>query len=110
MVVVDWRDFVYPNGFVVRYYDDLLNYTRHTVLPYKTSSPNQLIYKVMRSPDKVKLWLTEYEIISQLDVPGYRAFQHFPESYNASQVICATLSQRGILVVVDDDSIQPGLF
>ena len=107
---MDWYDFAYPNGFVVRYYDDKLNYTRHSVLPYKTDSPNHLIYKVMRSPDKIKIWLTNHETISQLDVPGYRAFQHFPKSCSAPQVICATLSQRGILVVVDDDSIQPGLF
>lgn len=107
---MDWRDFAYPNGFVVRYYDNMLNYTRHTVLPYKTSFPNQLIYKVMRSPDKVKVWLTEDEIISQSNIPSYRNHNHFPKSYTASGVVCATLSQRGNLVVVDDDSIQPGLF
>lgn len=106
---MDWRDFVYPNGFVVRYYDDKLNYTRHSVLPYKTSSPIHLLYKVMRSPDKIKLWLTNHEIISQLDVPGYRTFQHFSKNYSVQQVICATLSQRGFLVVADDP-IQPGLF
>ena len=107
---MDWRDFSYPNGFVVRYYDDMLNYTRHTVLPYKTSFPNQLIYKVIRSPDKIKIWLTEDEIISQSNIPGYRNYNHFPKSYTVSGIVCSTLSQRGNLVVVDDDSIQPGLF
>lgn len=110
MVVVDWRDFIYPNGFVVRYYDDKLNYTRHSVLPYKTSFPNQLIYKVMRSADKVKLWLTEDEVISQLQAPGYHNYLSFSKNNTVPGVLCATLSQRGNLVVVDDDSIQPGLF
>lgn len=110
MVVVDWRDFVYPHGFIVRYYDDKLNYTRNAILPYKTAFHNQLIYKVMRSPDIVKLWLTEDEIISQLNAPNYRNYQHFTKDHSVTGIVCATLSQQGRLVVVDDDSLQPMLF
>lgn len=107
---MDWRDFAYPHGFTVRYYDDMLNYTRHSVLPYKTAFHNQLIYKVMRSPDSVKLWLTEDEIISQLNASGYRNYQHFTKDHSVALIVCSTLSQRGSLIVVDDDSFQPGLF
>lgn len=110
MVVVDYRDFDHPYGFHVRYYDDKLQYTSHSIIPYKTSSPNHLIYKVMRSPDKVNIWLGNDSVVTQLDVKGYRNYQHFPLDYSLPKVICATLSQKGNLVVVDADSIQPGLF
>ena len=107
---MDWRDFVYPHGFVVRYYRPNLLYTRHSVLPFKTASPNHLIYKVMRSPDKINLWLGEDDIISQLDVTGYRKYQHYSKDCSALEIICGTLSQHGSLIVPDDDSSQPGLF
>jgi len=107
---VDWRDFVRPHGFTVRYYRSDLSYTCHNVLPFKTSSPNHLIYKVMRSADKINLWLTEDDIVSQLDVTGYRNYLHYPKSCGALEVICGTLSQRGVLVVSNDESSQPGLF
>ena len=110
MVVVDWRDFAYPHGFRVRYYDDKLQYTSHGVLPYKTSLSNHIIYKVARSPDKINMWLGHDSVVTQLDVKGYRKYQHFSLDHSVSEIICATLSQKGKLVVVDDDSVQPGLF
>lgn len=94
----------------MRYYDDKLQYTNHSVLPYKTSSPNHLIYKVTRSPDKINVWLGNDSVVAQLDVKGYRKYQHFSLDHSASEIICAMLSQKGKLVVVDDDSFQPGLF
>ena len=107
---MDRRDFDYPHGFYVRYYDDKLQYTTHSILPYKTSSPNHLIYKVSRSPDKINMWLGHDSVVTQLDVTGYRKYQHFSLDYSISDIICATLSQRGTLIVVDSKSSQPGLF
>lgn len=107
---MDRRDFDYPHGLYVRYYDDKLQYTKHSIIPYKTSSPNHLIYKVTRSPDKINMWLGNDSVVTQLDVKGYRKYQHFPLDYTLPEVIYATLSQKGKLVVVDADFIQPGLF
>lgn len=107
---MDCRDFDRPLSFHVRYYDDRLRYKLHNVIPYKTSSPNHLVYKVMRSSDKVNIWLTNDGIVAQLDVDGYRNYDHFPTHAPVTQIVCSMLSKRGRLIVVDIDSIQPGLF
>lgn len=107
---MDCRDFDRPHGFHVRYYDDNLLYRVHNVIPYKTSSPNHLIYKVMRSTDKVNVWLTSDSIVAQLDVLGHRKHVQFPPNASAEEIVCTMLSQRGKLIVLDGDDFQPGLF
>ena len=107
---MDRRDFDTPHGFHVRYYNDSLLYRVHNVIPYKTSSPNHLIYKVMRSMDKVNIWLTNDGIVAQLDIPGHSKYIQFSSNCSVVEVVCTMLSQRGKLVVVDSDSLQPGLF
>ena len=107
---MDRRDFVRPHGFHVRYYDDTLSYRVHNVIPYKTALPGHLIYKVMRSRDKVNLWYAEDEIVAQLDAQGQGMYQSFSPGLSAGQIVCAVLSHSGKLVVLDDDSVQPGLF
>lgn len=107
---MDRRDFDCPYGFHVRYYDDKLCYRVHNVIPYNTSSPNHLIYKVMRSRDKVNVWLTSDGIVAQLDVQGHAKCIKFSTNRSAIEVICTMLSQTGKLVVVDSDSLQSGLF
>lgn len=107
---MDSRDFDRPHGFHVRYYDGTLRYRVHNVIPYKTSSPNHLVYNVMRSTDKVNVWLTSEGIIAQLDVPGHSKYVQFPLDTGVVEIICTTLSQRGKLVLADNDSLQPGLF
>lgn len=107
---MDYSDFINPRNFCVRYYDDKLQYTSHRAIPYKTSSPTHLIYKVTRSPDKINMWLGHDSVVTQLDTKGHRKYQHFSLDHSPSEIICATLSQKGKLVVVDDNSIQPGLF
>lgn len=94
----------------MRYYDDFLSYKVHNVIPYKTSSPGHLIYKVMRSRDKVNLWYAEGEIVAQLDVQGQGMYQSFSRKLSVAQIVCSVLSQSGKLVVLDNDSLQPGLF
>ena len=107
---MDYSDFVNPRDFCVRYYDDKLQYTSHRVVPYKTSSPVHLIYKVMRSPDKIDMWLAHDSVVTQLNINGCEKHQHFSLDCSLSEIICGTLSQKGKLVVVADDLIQPGLF
>ena len=107
---MDWRDFDRPHGFSVRYYDNTLAYKVHNVIPYKTTNPSYLVYNVMRSPDKVNVWLTDDDIVAQLDILGHNRYARFPKDYTAPQVVCAMLSQRGRLVIPDSDSFQPGLF
>lgn len=107
---MDYSDFINPRDFCVRYYDDKLQYTSHRVIPYKTSSPTHLIYKVMRSPDKINMWLGHDSVVTQLNIKNYEKYQHFSLDCSLSEIICGTLSQKGKLVVVADDSIQPGLF
>lgn len=107
---MDCRDFDRPHGFHVRYYNDNLLYRVHNVIPYKTSLPNHLIYKVMRSVDKVNVWLTSDGIVAQLDVPGHCKYIQFPSDTSAVEIVCTMLSQRGKLVVADGNDLQPGLF
>lgn len=107
---MDRWDFDHPYGFHVRYYDNNLFYKVHNVIPYKTSSPYHLVYKVMRSMDKVNVWLTSEAIVAQLDIPGHSKYIQFPLNRSAQEIVCAMLAQRGKIVVVDIDSIQPGLF
>lgn len=107
---MDSRDFDRPHGFYVRYYDDKLLYKVHNVIPYKTASPNHLVYKVMRSRDKVNMWLTSEGIVAQLDIQGHSKYIQFPTDSSAVEIICTMLSQTGKLVVADRDSLQPGLF
>lgn len=107
---MDYRDFDRPNGFNVRYYDSQLHYTTHNVIPYKTSLPNHLVYKVIRSMDKVNVWLTSDGIVAQLDVSGYRKYIQFPSNTSATEIVCTMLSQTGKIIVADRDSLQPGLF
>lgn len=107
---MDWRDFVRPHGFPVRYYDSSLSYKSHSVIPYKTTTPNHLAYKVMRSPDRVDVWLTDDDIVAKFDVQGTSRYAHFPKDYTAPQIVCATLSQQGRIIIPDTDSLQPGLF
>lgn len=106
---MDCRDFDRPHGFHVRYYDNTLSYKVHNVIPYKTSSPNHLVYKVMRSMDKVNVWLTSEGIVAQLDIPGHSKYIQFPSNTSATEIVCTMLSQRK-LVVVDGDDLQPPLF
>lgn len=107
---MDCRDFDRPHGFHVRYYDDNLLYKVHNVIPYKTSSPNHLVYKVMRSRDTVNVWLTSEGIVARLDTQGHSKYIQFPTDSSAVEIVCTMLSQTGKLVVVDSDSIQPRLF
>nr|DAN01203.1 MAG TPA: hypothetical protein [Caudoviricetes sp.] len=107
---MDRWDFDRPHGFHVRYYDNALSYKVHNVIPYKTSSPNHLVYKVMRSIDKVNVWLTSDGIVAQLDIPGHSKYIQFPSSTCATEIVCTMLSQRRNLVVVDGDDLQPTLF
>ena len=107
---MDRRDFDRPHGFHVRYYDNNLRYKVHNVIPYKTSLPNHLIYKVMRSIDKVNVWLTSDGIVAQLDNSGHCKYIQFPSNTSAAEIVCTILSQRGKLVVIDGDDFQPGLF
>lgn len=107
---MDSRDFDRPYGFHVRYYDSGLRYRVHNVIPYKTSSPNHLVYKVMRSMDKVNVWLTSEGIVAQLDIPGHSKYIQFSTDSSAVEIICTMLSQTGKLVVADIDSLQPSLF
>ena len=107
---MDFSDFDRPHGFHVRYYNNNLQYKVHNVLPYKTSSPNHIVYQVLRSRDKVNVWLTNDEIVAQLDNAGRGNYNHFPLNSSAIEIVCAMLSKTGRLVVADCDSIQPGLF
>lgn len=107
---MDHRDFDRPYSFHVRYYDNKLFYKLHNVIPYKTSSPYHLVYKVMRSSDKVNIWLTNDGIVAQLDVIGYRNYDYFPTHTPVTQIVCSMLSKRGRLIVLDSDSINPTLF
>lgn len=107
---MDRSDFDRPHGFRVRYYDNTLNYKVHSVIPYKTTNLYHLIYKVMRSPDKINVWFTGDDIVAHLNVQGDSRYGHFPKDYTAQQIVCAMLSQKGRLVVADSDSLQPGLF
>lgn len=107
---MDRWDFDHPHGFHVRYYNNNLLYKVHNVIPYKTSSPNHLIYKVMRSTDKVNVWLTSDGIVAQLDIPRHRKHIQFPSNTSATEIVCTMLAQRGKLVVIDGDDLQPGLF
>lgn len=107
---MDSRDFDRPHGFRVRYYDDKLLYKVHNVIPYKTSLPNHLVYKVMRSRDKVNVWLTSEGIVAQLDTQEHRKYIQFSTDSSVVEIICTMLSQTGKLVVADNDSLQPGLF
>lgn len=107
---MDWHDFVRPYGFNVRYYDDTLSYKLHSALPYKTSSPRHLVYKVMRSRDKVNLWFADDEIVAQLHTPRHTSYQTFPIDLPVTHIVCNMLSRNGKLVVLDDDSLQPALF
>ncbi len=107
---MDRWDFDHPHSFHVRYYDNSLSYKVHNVIPYKTSSPNHLVYKVMRSMDKVNVWLTSEGIVAQLDIRGHNKHIQFSSNSSATEIVCAMLAQRGKIVVVDSDSIQLELF
>lgn len=107
---MDCWDFDRPHGFYVRYYDDNLCYRVHNVIAYKTSLSNHLVYKVMRSIDKVNVWLTSDGIVAQLDVPGHSKYIQFSTNSSAEEIVCTMLSQSGKLVAIDSDSIQPTLF
>lgn len=107
---MDRGDFDRPHGFRVRYYDDTLNYKIHSVIPYKTANLYHLIYKVMRSPDKINVWFASNSIVAHLNYQGDGIYGHFTKDYTAQQIVCAMLSQNGRLVVVDEDSFQPALF
>lgn len=107
---MDRRDFDCPHGFYVRYYDNKLNYTVHNVIPYKTSSPKQLIYKVARLHHKVNVWLSEDGIVAQLDIQGCRDYSYFSDALTLDEIVCIMLSKTGKFVVVDDSLNQPALF
>lgn len=107
---MDWRDFVRPHSFHVRIYDSNLFYKVHNVVPYKSSSPNHLIYNIMRSPYRIDAWLTDDDIVTQLYIHGQSNYHHFSKECSVEEIVCSTLSQLGNIVIVHNDSIQPGLF
>ena len=107
---MDRGDFDCPHGFRVMYYDDTLNYKVHNVIPYKTANLYHLIYKVMRSPDKINVWFSSDGIVAHLNDQGGGTYGHFPKDYTVQQIVCSMLSQKGRLVALDDDSFQPALF
>lgn len=104
------RYFDCPHGFYVRYYDDKLCYTVHIVIPYKTSSPKHLIYKVTRSYHKVNVWLSDDGIIAQSNIQGHGDYIRFSSAFTLDEIVCIMLSKAGKFVVVDDRSIQLPLF
>ena len=107
---MDWYDFVRPYGFHVRIYDSNLLYKVHNAVPYKSSSPNHLIYNIMRSPYRIDAWLTDDGIVTRLDTYGQSKYQHFSKECSAEEIVCGTLSQLGNIVTTHKESIQPGLF
>lgn len=107
---MDRSDFDHPHGFYVRYYDNELRYTVHNVIPYKTSSPKHLIYKVTRSHHKVNVWLSDDGVIAQSNIQGHGDYLRFSDSLTLDKIVCIMLSKTGKFVVVDDSLTQPPLF
>ena len=107
---MDRGDFDRPHGFYVRIYDDKLAYKVHHVIPYKSQLTNHLTYRVMRSPYRVNIWLTDDDLVTQLNIHKERTYLHFSKEFSVEEIVCSTLSQTGSIVVPDSDLFQPGLF
>lgn len=107
---MDRRDFACPYAFHVRIYGDKLSYKVHTAFPYKSTLPNHLIYIITRSIYRVDIWLTDDDIVTQLNMHGAGKCQHFSKECSIEEIVRSTLSQTGKIVTLHNDYIQPGLF
>lgn len=101
-----------PKGFRVRKYDNSLNYRSHNVLRYQTTDPNTFVFCVMRSTEKVKLRVTESDIVAQNDRLGGYKYMHFDARTPIDKIVCEMLTKPDSLVVLDDDpqSVELPLF
>ena len=107
---MDRGDFVCSYPFHVRIYDDKLFYKVHTAVPYKSTLPNHLIYIITRSIYRIDIWLTDDDIVTQLNIHGTGKCHHFSKECSIEEIVVSTLSQIGKIVTLHNNSIQPGLF
>lgn len=107
---MDRRDFDYSHDFYVRVYDDKLFYKVHNAVSYKSTLPGHLIYIITRSIYRIDIWLTDDDIVSQLNMHGRGSCQHFSKECSVEEIVCSTLSQIGKIVTLDNNPVQPTLF
>lgn len=105
-------DVVFPKYFTVRKYDNKLNYSHHKIIRYYTSNTHTFVYCMMRSPEKVTVWIDSESIVAmneRLDCPKYN---HFSHETPVDKLLCEMFTNKDSLVVVEDtlDIVQPTLF
>jgi len=67
---------------------------------------------MMRSTEKVKLRVTEFDIVAQNDRLGGYKYMHFDARTPIDKIVCEMLTKPDSLVVLDDDpqSVELPLF
>lgn len=105
-------DVIFPKSFVVRKYDNKLNYSVHKVIRYYTINPQTFVYRMMRSTEKVTVRVDSEKIVAMNDRIGQPKCIHFSHETPVDKLVCEMFTKKDSLVVLDKprDAINPTLF
>lgn len=105
-------DVIFPKSFVVRKYDNKLNYSVHKVIRYHTINPQTFVYCMMRSTEKVTVRVDSEKIVAMSDRIGQPKYIHFSHETPVDKLVCEMLTKKESLVVLDTpwDTTNPTLF
>ena len=105
-------DVIFPKSFVVRKYDNKLNYSVHNVICYHTINPQTFVYCMMRSTEKVIVRVDSEKIVAMNDRIGQSKYIHFSHETPVDKLVCEMLTKKDSLVVLDKPryTSNPALF
>lgn len=92
----------FPNTFKVRVYDNSLNYTTHTVIRYATKYANVFVYKVLKTSNRVTVWVDSDTITARKEQNGTHLIIRRTLDTPIPNIVCGALTESHKWVVLDD--------
>lgn len=102
----------FPHKFMVRIYDNSLNFTTHTVIRYATKFANVFVYKVLKTSNRVTVWTDSNTITARKEQNGtHLIVRHTPDT-PIPNIVCGALTEAHKWVVLDDspNTVEMTLF
>jgi hypothetical protein len=96
---------IFPETIDIRFYNNKLEYTSHTVTKYSTDKPNKFVYSVAKTNEIVAITVNKHNIIAKHvgnDITVYT----YDFSTPIKNVVCDALTQRNRLAVLHSYDVQ----
>lgn len=104
-VCYNCNDFVvrFPKSFHIRVYDNSLRYRTHNVIRYTTKFANVFTYAVMRSQNKVTVWINTNTIVGRYERQGIHRVMSFTPDTHIQNIVCALITDKKRWAVPEDE-------